>query len=354
MTAPSAPGVDRPAWLGRPAPGAEPAVSVVMPLRDAARFVPSALEQVLAQTFTDWELLVVLDGPDPETEELLDGLSGAGGLRVLARPEPSGVAACRNAAVQQARGRYVWFTDADDAWSPHLLERLHAAAVAGGCDVVLCRSEKQLPDGSREPMPLPEAPAGVLAGEEYVRALVAGTVNGHLWNKLFTRAVLGRDPFPLQRTRSDLGGVLGVTDRVRRAGVVDEVLYTWQVREGSMSNSGVITPMDLLACGERFAQVAARLPAGQVREADRLRYLYNKIYRPALARTWRYGDRAVDGDEVQRRVRAAVTARDLGVLWRDGARGLALAAGAYRTAPRLTAAAARRLRRGKWARWDVA
>ncbi|HEX8275510.1 MAG TPA: glycosyltransferase family A protein [Longimicrobiaceae bacterium] len=110
--------------LSAAAAGAEgvapPAVSVIVPVYNTAPFVAEALDSILAQTFTDYEILVVNDG-SPDTDLLEEVLAPyAGRIRYL-RQENAGVSAARNHALAVARGRYAAMLDSDDTWHPEYL-----------------------------------------------------------------------------------------------------------------------------------------------------------------------------------------------------------------------------------------
>jgi glycosyltransferase involved in cell wall biosynthesis len=97
-----------------------PLVTVLIPARNAAGYLPQALESVRAQTFQDLEVVVVDDGSTDGTTEA----ARAGGERVrVLRLEHGGVSRARNRGMREARGRYVVFLDADDLLEPLLVER---------------------------------------------------------------------------------------------------------------------------------------------------------------------------------------------------------------------------------------
>lgn len=97
-----------------------PAVSVVVPAYNVARYVGAALDSVFAQTFRDYEVIVVNDG-SPDTPALERSLAPYGGRVVYVRQENRGPGGARNTGVLKARAPYVAFLDGDDIWLPDYL-----------------------------------------------------------------------------------------------------------------------------------------------------------------------------------------------------------------------------------------
>lgn len=98
-----------------------PRVSVVLPVWNAATTIARAVASVRAQTWTDWELIVVDDGSTDGTREVLRELASVEArMRVMER-EHAGVAAAANAAMAEARGKFIARMDADDVSHPERL-----------------------------------------------------------------------------------------------------------------------------------------------------------------------------------------------------------------------------------------
>ena len=97
-----------------------PRVSVVIPTRGRPALLRRAIDSVLAQTFKDFEVIVVVDGPDAETEGML-ATERDGRLRIHRNPEPKGGGAARNEGVRVARSELVALLDDDDTWLPNKL-----------------------------------------------------------------------------------------------------------------------------------------------------------------------------------------------------------------------------------------
>lgn len=116
-----------------------PTVSVVIPFY-RARYLRHALESVRAQTFSDYEIVVVDDGsPDREEVDRL-GLTENARIQYL-RQENEGPAAARNTALRAARGQFVAFLDSDDTWEPtYLQEQIDGLTRDNGLDVIYCNA----------------------------------------------------------------------------------------------------------------------------------------------------------------------------------------------------------------------
>ena len=100
-----------------------PAVSVIIPVFNRQDVLRRAVASVLAQTFQDYELIVVDDG---SAEQIVDALSEARdkiNLRIIPHGRNRGAAAARNTGAQAASGRYLAFLDSDDTWHNEKLAR---------------------------------------------------------------------------------------------------------------------------------------------------------------------------------------------------------------------------------------
>ncbi|MGH9760676.1 MAG: glycosyltransferase family 2 protein, partial [Blastocatellia bacterium] len=101
-----------------------PAVSIVIPAYRATGYIASAIDSALAQTFADYEIIVVNDGC-PDTVRLEQILKPYLGKLVYIKQNNTGPAGARNSGVRAARGRLIAFLDADDYWAPnYLIEQL--------------------------------------------------------------------------------------------------------------------------------------------------------------------------------------------------------------------------------------
>jgi GT2 family glycosyltransferase/glycosyltransferase involved in cell wall biosynthesis len=99
-------------------------VSIIMPCFNRRNIVRDAVESVIAQTYPNWELLVVDDGCSDGTAEFVETLAaelGEDRIRVIRLPKNRGVSAARNAGLRTAKGQWIAYLDSDNQWSPNFL-----------------------------------------------------------------------------------------------------------------------------------------------------------------------------------------------------------------------------------------
>lgn len=99
-------------------------VSIITPAFNAARFISDTIESARAQTYTDWEMLVVDDCSSDQTAVIVNQCAKQDERIYLLQHEHNlGPANARNTALSKTRGRYIAFLDSDDLWLPEKLER---------------------------------------------------------------------------------------------------------------------------------------------------------------------------------------------------------------------------------------
>ena len=104
-------------------------ISIIMPAYNAEKTIAASIGSVLAQSFQDWELIVIDDcsgdGTRDTVQELLRGLSSAaaGRIHLICREQNEGVSSARNLGAEMAQGDWIAFLDSDDLWAADKLEK---------------------------------------------------------------------------------------------------------------------------------------------------------------------------------------------------------------------------------------
>ena len=97
-------------------------VSIIMPNYNCEKYVSKTIRSVLAQTYTNWELLFVDDCSTDKSIEIVESFQDSR-IKILKNEKNSGAAVSRNYALREAKGKWVAFLDSDDLWAPKKLEQ---------------------------------------------------------------------------------------------------------------------------------------------------------------------------------------------------------------------------------------
>lgn len=125
-----------------------PKVSIIIPAFNVASYIGETLDSVFAQTFADYEVIIINDG-SPDSEELERALARFIDRINYIKQENRGASAARNAGLRVARGEFVAFLDADDLWLPNYLDEQIKFIIECDCDLV-CADAEVFSDGSYE------------------------------------------------------------------------------------------------------------------------------------------------------------------------------------------------------------
>lgn len=116
-----------------------PLVSVIMPAYNAEKYIAEAIQSVISQTYTNWELFVLDDCSTDGTAEIAEGFANADSrIHLLQNPQNMGVARTRNRGFDIAKGEWIALLDSDDVWHKKKLEKQLTVASCTEADIVYC------------------------------------------------------------------------------------------------------------------------------------------------------------------------------------------------------------------------
>jgi glycosyltransferase involved in cell wall biosynthesis len=98
-------------------------VSIIMPSYDTAKYIDKAIDSVLKQTYTNWELIIVDDCSPDNTDDIVKPYLSDERIKYYKNEKNSGAAMSRNRALREAKGKWIAFLDSDDLWMPDKLEK---------------------------------------------------------------------------------------------------------------------------------------------------------------------------------------------------------------------------------------
>ncbi len=114
-------------------------ISVILPAYNRENFIENCIDSVLNQTYTDFELLVIDDGSEDSTVEVIERLMNKDSRIKLIKASHKGVSSARNLAIENAKGEYIFFIDSDDYIHPDLLKILSEKMADKEINMAFCR-----------------------------------------------------------------------------------------------------------------------------------------------------------------------------------------------------------------------
>lgn len=226
-----------------------PAVSVIIPCYNAAKFINAALESVRNQSLTSFEILAVDDGSADGTADVIARAAAADPRIRLIRQENAGAGAARNRGLREARGHFVTFLDSDDLYERDFLRSMLIRLRSTGADMATCRYVRFYDDTGITEYPLSDVRTDLLPPEDpfdrdAVRDRFFQLFIPVVWNRMFRRQFLEEQQIRFQElaNSNDTGFVYAAMLKARMT-VLDETLVRYRIRKNSLVRSRDKAPL---------------------------------------------------------------------------------------------------------------
>lgn len=220
----------------------EPLVSVVVPAFQAAEDLPRCLQSLSGQTYQKLEILVINDGSRDGTQDVMEAARKRDPrIRIFSQPH-RGVSVARNRGIEESKGKFLVFCDADDDTEETYVEKMMAHFAHN--DLVVCGYDR-MREGKEKWV---YRESGSISRQElYERALCGNEIGGSCWNKLFRKKIIADNALRFREDISIGEDMLFCVSYYRFCKTiyyVGEVLYHYCFRETSL--------MKAVSCGSRF------------------------------------------------------------------------------------------------------
>ncbi len=206
-------------------------VSVIMPTYNCGRFIAETLDSIKAQTYENWEVIIVDDCSSDNTKEIVDRYAAEDPrIRYHCLDENSGAAVARTVAMSMADGEYMAFCDSDDLWTPEKLERQLAFMKENGY-AFSCTAYEQIDEETR---PLGKIIKAVKK-TDYDRLLLDCPVGNS--SVMYSVARMGKFEVPNIRKRNDDALWLQMLKKEKYIWGMPDVLMRYRIRKNSISSN---------------------------------------------------------------------------------------------------------------------
>jgi teichuronic acid biosynthesis glycosyltransferase TuaG len=206
-------------------------VSIVTPVYKAARYIEETIRSVQAQTYKDWELLLIDDCSPDNSGEIIERLAQADArIRYHRLEQNSGAAVARNTAIGMARGEYLAFLDSDDLWEPEKLSRQTRFMQEKGCAFSYTRIRMTDAEGNtlKDDIHVPEK----ISYQGLLRQTVIATST-----VMLNRTKLPDFRMPLRRGGQDYATWLQILRETGYAYGLNETLTVYRTSSDSLSSN---------------------------------------------------------------------------------------------------------------------
>jgi glycosyltransferase involved in cell wall biosynthesis len=244
-----------------------PLVTVIVPVYNVKSYVEECVNSIIAQTYSNLEIIIVDDGSTDGSSMLCDKLGSRSDRVTVLHKENGGLADARNYGLKRSHGSWIAFVDSDDWVSPVFIEALVDAALSTGCQMASVPSGKAFMDG--DSCVLAESlcdvgPAKVVGSAELQRMLLYQQMDTAAPWRLYTKTSLGEDPFPRGLYFEDLAAVYRIVRGVDKIAVLDcRNLYAYRQRSSSIIHQDYlhIKGTSVLAvCGALYRDMCSWYP----------------------------------------------------------------------------------------------
>jgi glycosyltransferase involved in cell wall biosynthesis len=217
-----------------------PAISVIVPVYKVEKYIHRCVDSVLAQTFTDFELILIDDGSPDSCGAICDWYADKDNRVRVIHQENGGLSAARNAGLDVIEGRFVTFIDSDDYVYPKYLEYLYYALIENKAEISVCGMVEfnEIPPSIEDRKPSNYV---ILQGKQVCEKLCDyQTANGLIaaWGKLFKSEIFTSLRFPIGKIHEDQFTMHKAIFACRKVVILEETLYGYFINLKGITKSG--------------------------------------------------------------------------------------------------------------------
>lgn len=240
-------------------------ISVIVPVYKVEKYLSRCIDSILAQTFTDFELILIDDGSPDNCGAICDEYARKDARVSVIHQENLGVSVARNSGLQVAKGKYIAFVDSDDYIAKDYLEILITSIISTNADISIC-SFTEVAEEASDCVSVSDKAcllAEFQANDKMIELCNSDRITNYLWNKLYKKDLFNEIRFPVNVAFwEDAAIMYRLFDLCEKVVFIDKTLYFYVCRKGSATKH--VTIDDVLAqyhlCVERLDFLKDKYP----------------------------------------------------------------------------------------------
>lgn len=211
-----------------------PKISIIVPVYNMEMYLRECLESIRAQTFTEWECILVDDGSSDASPSICDDFQARDPRFKVIHKQNGGLSNARNAGLRIAQGEFVGFVDSDDWIEPGMYQLLYNLITEYNAEIAQVGFIKEY--RGRHSTKHIVHQTEVISGEDAIRELCFDKIPNYVWNKLQRRSIITCE-FPEGRNFEDIFVYSKWLENVKRMVLDPTPMYHYRMRKGSIINS---------------------------------------------------------------------------------------------------------------------
>ncbi|MBO0962931.1 glycosyltransferase, partial [Neobacillus sp. MM2021_6] len=214
-----------------------PKISIIVPVYKVEPYIRKCVDSILAQTLTDFELILVDDGSPDKCGEICDEYASKDSRVIVVHKENGGLSSARNAGLEKAKGDYIGFVDSDDWIEPDMYELLYDMCIKNNCEIANCTSviyfkNKTVKNGAHS--------LTIHDKTQAMKAMLEGKLYDEVvWTKLIKRSLLKEIRFPVGLIYEDTAITYKLIHKSNRICCIGAPKYHYIKRENSTMDHAI-------------------------------------------------------------------------------------------------------------------
>lgn len=214
----------------------QPAISIIVPVYNSSQYISKCIESILAQTFQNFELILVNDGSTDQSGQICDQYARVDGRIKVVHKKNGGVSSARNTGINIAKGEFISFVDGDDWIYSDMYYRLYELCKETDSDISICGNYREVNGDvihfEREKLVIE------MDNTEAMRQLFTGKYfRFAVWAKLYKKSCLENIQYPEDRRLDDLPTTYKIFSNAEKVVYTSYAGYVYLLRENSILTS---------------------------------------------------------------------------------------------------------------------
>lgn len=219
----------------------EELVTIIIPVYNIADYLERCIKSVIAQSYTNLEIILVDDGSTDESGRICNQYTISDNRVTVFHKKNGGLSDARNYGIDRCRGSYIMFLDGDDWVEPTIVEELYAVHQNTDVDFAQCQFMYAYENGEMKQLDVVQPELTYFSKNEAIKSFVESGPLGisvAAWAKLYKRDVFKKIRYPKDRVHEDVVTMCDIVfSDISKVAVLNKPLYNYFQREGSISNN---------------------------------------------------------------------------------------------------------------------